>query len=401
MVAIAPLRRQRHYLPELVLTHAEEAAYLWGRRRTSLHSETLQLRNLQELQERIEAHLQGMLIAGADLPALLGEWLQADDRDEVFAAACALLRHGDPAFARQVLAAFSTAQGPRLAGLRDAFGASPQTHTQDALAHSLAQGDSAHAAAAAAALASQRRLAASDPALIRLLGTENSTDAALAWRALTVLDPASATLPYREALQAADGELRAAALTAACWRGEAWAAKAIHKLAEDGDLHALGLWAATAEGATLASAPPQPALDAIQRCKLAARCGHPEGIAMLIAAMADADARLSAAAGTAFTRITGCDVEGERKTLPVSADADDFEREFTADVHLGDDKRAQQRWAQHGEQWRAGRRWNRGHEVSATLSTAAQAAIDLAARWDFGLRAALAGVRLMAPPPVI
>lgn len=53
MVMIAPLRRQRNFMPALVISHAEELAYLWGRRRHGLYSDTLTIPDLQQLQERI------------------------------------------------------------------------------------------------------------------------------------------------------------------------------------------------------------------------------------------------------------------------------------------------------------------------------------------------------------
>lgn len=407
MVAIAPLHRPRHFMPELVVTHAEELAYLWGRRRAAVFSETLTLRDLQQLQERIDAHLQGMLVAGAELPALLGDWLAAADRDEVFAIAWALLRGGDAAQAAIVADAFLAASGSRLDGLRDALGAAPQTHTEAALRNALASSDAARAAAAAAALAGQRRLTAADLAanapFAHLLVAEDAAVAALAWRSLALVDAAvaSAPPPYREALRRPQPALREAALATACWRGETWAAQAARQLAEAGDALGFAWWAAVGDTAAaswptlLAARPPA------ERCALLARAGHADGIETLLALMEDADPQAAAAAGTAFTRLTGLDVDGSRHTLPVSADADDFEREFANDVWLPDAARARQAWERHGERWRAGRRWCRGHEVSATLSSAAQATIDLAARWDFGMRAALAGARLMAPPPVL
>lgn len=403
MAAIAPLRRQRHYMPELVVSHAEELAYLWGRRRAAVYSETLTLRDLQHLHERIDAHLQGMLVAGRELPALLGDWLASDDRDEVFAIACALLRGGEPAQAAVVADAFRAAAGKRLDGLRDALGAAPQTHTEAALRSALAGDDPARAAAAAAALATQRRLAADDAALARLLQAEAPAVASLAWRALALIDaPAGAQPPYREALRRPQTGLRGAVLAAASWRGEAWVAQAARQLAEAGDPAGPDFWAAIGD---TAATPPWTTLLAAQagprRCALLGRAGHPDGIELLITAMADTDPLTAAAAGTAFTRLTGLDVDAQRRTLPVSADADDFEREFAGDVWLPDAERARQLWTRHRERWSAGRRWSRGHEVSATLSSAAQATMDLAARWDFGMRAALAGARLMAPPPVI
>lgn len=404
MAVITPLKRRQDFMPELVITHAEELAYLWGQRRAAVHSDTLTLRNLQSLHERIEAHLQGMLVAGAALPTVLADWLTTDERDEVFAIAYALLRSGEAGHAATILSAFCEASGPRLDGLRDALGAAPQTFTEATLRACLMQGDPARAAAAAAALASQRRLAADEAQLGRLLLNDDLAIAVLAWRTLAVIDPTPCPVapPYRAALGSPSADLRRAVFGAACWRGENRVAQQVQKLAEAGDVVGLEWWAAT--GDTSPNAPWKSLLAAqpgVTRCALIARGGHPSGIETLVGMMSDPDPHTAAAAGTAFTRMTGLDVEGRRQAEPVSADADDFEREFADALWLPDSTRAQQLWHHHAGRWGSGLRWCRGHEISATLSSGAQATIDLAARWDFGMRAALTGVRLMAPPPVI
>ncbi|MDO9600222.1 MAG: hypothetical protein Q7J47_21085 [Azoarcus sp.] len=404
MAVIAPLKRRQNFMPDLVVTHAEELAYLWGQRRAAVHSDTLTLRGLQVLHERIEAHLQGMLVAGAALPTVLADWLTTDERDEVFAIAYALLRSGAANHASAVSGAFREASGPRLDGLRDALGAAPQTFTETTLRACLAQRDLARAAAAAAALASQRRLAPDEAQLGRLLLSNDITTATLAWRTLAVLDPTAGTVtpPYGDALGSPFADLRRAVLGAACWRGESRVAQQVQKLAEAGDVVGLEWWAATGDTTPIT---PWTSLLATQpgsmRCALIARGGHPSGIETLVDMMSDPDPHTAAAAGTAFTRMTGLDVEGRRQAAPVSADADDFEREFAGELWLPDGARAQQLWHHHAGRWGSGLRWCRGHEISTTLSSGAQATIDLAARWDFGMRAALAGVRLMAPPPVI
>lgn len=403
MVAIAPLNRQQHYLPDLAITHGEELAYLWGQRRAAVHSETLTLRDLLDLHERIDAHMQGLLVAGPELPALLGDWLASENRDEVFAIACALLRSDNPTQAALVTDTFLTASGDRLDGLRDALGAAPQTHTDTALRTALAGPDPARAAAAAAALASQHRLADNDPALPHLLLAEDPHIAELAWRTLALLDGNTATPPpYHAALQRPQPDLRTSVLATACWRGEAWVVQIVRQLAESSAPISLNYRAALGDGtwqapwAALLAAEPAP-----RHYALLARAGHPAGIEPLLAALSDPNPAIAAAAGTAFTRITGINIEGERQTLPVGPDADDFEREFASSVWLPDIPRARQAWSQYHERWSGGQRWNRGHEISTALSSSAQSAIDLGARWDFGMRAALAGIRLIAPPPII
>ena len=92
MVAIAPLVRRYRFIPERITLHAEELAYLWQRRRASLRSPDITLPDFTYLQERIDAHLQGLLVAGAELAPMLDGFLHGDQRDEAFAAAWALLR---------------------------------------------------------------------------------------------------------------------------------------------------------------------------------------------------------------------------------------------------------------------------------------------------------------------
>ena len=69
MVAIAPLVRRYRFIPERITLHAEELAYLWQRRRASLRAPDITLPDFTYLQERIEAHLQGLLVAGDELEA--------------------------------------------------------------------------------------------------------------------------------------------------------------------------------------------------------------------------------------------------------------------------------------------------------------------------------------------
>ena len=87
MVAIAPLVRRYRFIPERITLHAEELAYLWQRRRASLRAPDITLPDFTYLQERIEAHLQGLLVAGDELATMLDGFLHGDQRDEAFAAA--------------------------------------------------------------------------------------------------------------------------------------------------------------------------------------------------------------------------------------------------------------------------------------------------------------------------
>jgi len=238
MGAILTPTRKLRFMPEQIIVHAEELAYLRGRLRASLASPALTITNLQDLQERIEAHTQGLLVAGPDLLNLLSFWLDAEDRDEVFAVAFGLLRTQIPAFAQRVMDAFMAASGSRLSGLGDALGAVQEPVSEAALLKLVEQGAAVHAAQAALALANRRRLYAGHPRLVSLLGDENPAIALLAWRAVALVDEAGAAhdRPYAQAARSDAAALREAAFNAGAWHGESWVLPALAQLAQRGDL---------------------------------------------------------------------------------------------------------------------------------------------------------------------
>ncbi|WP_374512173.1 hypothetical protein [Niveibacterium sp.] len=399
-----PLQRRRDFIPELAQAHAEELAYLWHRRRTAIRSPALTIRDFGDLNERIEAHLEGLLVCGQSLHSIVGERLTLDDRDEVFAGALPLLRSGNVDATRSVLSSFAAATGERLEGLRDALGVAPLVHTEATLRAALSHGSSGHAAAAALALAAHRRLDSADPRLARLLYDPTPSVATQAWRAALQVDAAVNPIPrpYAAAIGHDDPALRAAALEAGIWRSEPWAPNVIRKLAERGDFLGLTWMSAVGEAAaTQRMLPMMQGMPGPTRCAIAARSGQPAAMQALLDWMSDADPATAASAGEAWTRLTGLDVEGERASLPVDAEADEVEREFAPEVRLPDAPKARQQWAANGSRWLAGTRWCRGHDIGVSLTSVAQRTIDLEARWDFGARAALAGAPVFPPPPAI
>jgi len=116
--------------------------------------------------------------------------------------------------------------------------------------------------------------------------------------------------------------------------------------------------------------------------------------------MGSEDLPAAHAAGAAFVRMTGIELEGKRRTAAVAPDADAFTREFAAELWVPNAKAARKMWASNAQAWSAGTRWCRGCEVSTRLGKDARQLIDLQALWDFGARSALAGQRPFGPPPL-
>ena len=109
------------YIPELVEHHYEELQFLWGQREFALRSPLYTLPKFLDLEQRIEAHVQGLLVAGADLIQIVEQGLTSDDPSTSFAAAYALLRLENETATLAVIQAFSGAHGKQMLGLRQAL----------------------------------------------------------------------------------------------------------------------------------------------------------------------------------------------------------------------------------------------------------------------------------------
>lgn len=394
------------YIPDLLQTHAEELGFLWGQHREALQSQRFTLREYGELTERIEAHVQGLMVADAPaLLTLLQPALESPDRDEVFAAAYALLRKGQLATST-VLAAFAEAAGPKLAGLRDALGQAPHTFFAAEMQSALDQASPLIAASAAVVLANHRLLEGQSPRLAQLLTDADPMACALAWRAASVVDakaPQQAPArPFEHALTHDTPAVRSAGWGAVAWSGRIQHLPLLRERTVGNDpiaLHWLSVLGTQddvplVQKAALAMEAPA------ARCALLARFGHPSALNALLRWMAGDDVALAVASGEAFTRITGIDIRGERSTMPVPDDADDFTREMAPAVWLPDQAKARAAMEPHSAEWAAGTRWCKGKRLDVEITREQLIQFDLEARWDTAARAALAGRRLSTPPPI-
>ncbi len=110
----APLRR-------VVSLHADDAAFFWFLRSKAVRRPQYGLDDLARLDARVEAHLDGLRVAGDVAWTLVEERLEIADAGEVFAAAVLALERGDDLRLQKVLRA--TAERPwGIAGLVSALG---------------------------------------------------------------------------------------------------------------------------------------------------------------------------------------------------------------------------------------------------------------------------------------
>ncbi|NTV95624.1 MAG: hypothetical protein HGA75_09440, partial [Thiobacillus sp.] len=179
------------FIPELLDIHAEEIEFLWGQRRNAMTSPYHTPREIAGLNERIEAHVQGLLAVPAALPQYLLQRLESDERDVVFAAAYPLLRLDEPSIAMRIAELFATSEGARLDGLRDALGIIlPAVCSQPVLDQYL-KAEPARAVAAAVVLAQRRQLDAQATRLNFLLQDPDPAVAGLAWGIVASVDQPS------------------------------------------------------------------------------------------------------------------------------------------------------------------------------------------------------------------
>jgi uncharacterized protein (TIGR02270 family) len=81
-------------IKDIVTQHAEEAAFLWLLRDAAVHQPHYDLRDLAELDDRVEAHLDGLRIAGDPGWEICMQTLALEEAGEVFAAAVLAFESG-------------------------------------------------------------------------------------------------------------------------------------------------------------------------------------------------------------------------------------------------------------------------------------------------------------------
>ncbi len=92
-------------IKDIVYQHAEEAAFLWLQRNSAIHLPPYKLKDLAKLDWRVEAHIDGLRIAGDEGWEICKEILAQEEAGEVFTAA---------------VLAFESANEDRIDGVLDA-----------------------------------------------------------------------------------------------------------------------------------------------------------------------------------------------------------------------------------------------------------------------------------------
>jgi len=364
-------------IDDLLEVHFEELAFLWERRIEAICSPIYTLRAFRELDERIDAHTSGLLVGGKTGLPLLEQGLADKDPSNVFAAAYALLRLGDAEAANTVIDRFMEAEGDTLAGLRRALAHAPLNGTAEALQDAAAGAPPVRAVAACEILAFHGQLEVGSPRLKELIQDKSPSIRAAAWRVIGLLDSipeasmaasVTATRPYSAAIKDQDTRVRIAALGAAAWTRQKWLLEHCRSCAAtecDEQLQALVLVAVLGDESDMVRMISAGRLNSLGpgRFRILGAYGHPNVVDQLLTALDDEDPFTSVAAGLAFTKITGVDIESDDVvTIPPKEeqDPDEIDEEFLDELVLPDPEKARAHWAEASSSYGQGSRWSRG-----------------------------------------
>lgn len=382
------------FIPDILEEHLAELAFLYGQRSDAWRSPEYSYATLLELEERMAAHLHGVLVVGERGLDTIEAGLASDDALDVFASAFSLLQMGDPALETRVLVLFARAEGAQLDGLRLALrhGASAGTTSRLAL---LMKGAPSPAAAAAADVLAFRGL--HDIELHRLrdfLAAKAPRVRGAGWRLVAYVMPALEPAAYETALRDDDAGVKREAFLAAAWCGQPLVLAAAREAARTpaGEhLHALHILAvlATAQDAAVLHGIARSGLLGPDGLRLLGSLGSPATIGTVLREMENTDPAIAAAAGAAFTKMTGVDVTSTRTAKLPNADGgepDEFEAEFQDEVALPDATRAHREWEAMKHRLDGAPRIACGLDLGREFTGETFAMLDMESRWEACLR---------------
>ncbi|MBV6471037.1 MAG: hypothetical protein NBKEAIPA_02964 [Nitrospirae bacterium] len=302
----------------IVSQHAEEAAFLWLLRNNAVHAPHYALKDLAKLDDRIEAHLDGLRIAGDAGWEFCREGLGQREPGEVFAAAVLAFESGDGNRINEVLSV-GGASMELSRGLVSALGWIPFAQASPHIQRLLTAESSIQRQIGIAASAVHRQ----DPGAA-LLDSLSATDLSLKARSLKAVGELGRNdlLPVvKSNLNSEDPTSRFWAAWSGALLGEPSAIPVLQRLAEQGGERAESACAMALRRMPLQAAHewqrelagrPETLRMAVQGLGV---IGDPAGIPWLIERMAKPE--VARVAGESFTMITGTDLayedlEGEK-----------------------------------------------------------------------------------------
>jgi uncharacterized protein (TIGR02270 family) len=387
------------FITDLLDHHLDELGFLWARWRGSLRDPDYTLKAVDELEERINGHVDGVRVPGEQAYPRLIELLEGEDADLVFAAALSLLHTGSPELVARALERLDVAEEDLYAALCTALAYGPLPPDRlDRVRALLSAQPTLRAIAAAEVLAFHGALQLTGDQLRYFVEDEDAEARIAGWRLAAL---AGARLPpqsYSAALRDEDPGVTAAALEAGAWSGEPGTLAALRHLAESPSperveaLRLLGVLGGPEDLPRVQTLMGSPELGP-GRFRIAAAYGHPALMQLILDALEDPDAATAAAAGEAFMKMTGVDIESDTRVALPPADGsepDEFEEEFLDEVTLPDAASGRKRWSELEPGLSAAARIARGVALSPD---GGDMDLDMESRWDMALRSRSSGAR--------
>jgi uncharacterized protein (TIGR02270 family) len=395
------------FILDILEEHYEELEFLWGQRQSALRSQTYTSRTLFDLEERIKAHVQGLLVGGEQVISLIQDGLRADDPLLGFVASYTLLHLNSESAAQQVMDAFLGAKGGQLDGILQALYHGPIDMIVGRLWESFDTSPALTAVATAEALAFHRQFDPKAPRLVKLLRDEDQNVRQAAWRVVAILGSTSLPGPavigspelYESAMRGEELAVRREAMWAAAWSRQQWLLEHCRKLSNN---PLANHWDSTLLLAILGKptdlerilAAGQASERGPQRFEALGAFGHPAVMETVLEGIESEDPYTAVAAGAAFTKITGANIDSDKRIQLLPEDGhepDEFEREFLDEVILPSSELAQAHWKKVEEAFSKGTRWCRGIDLSQGATNEALAQLDLESRWAACLRGKFEG----------
>ena len=218
-------------IKDILEEHIETLQFLWEIRCTKLRSPEMSVGAFADLEERISAHTDALVLAGSDAIPLL---TQALDKNEEFLSLVAghcLLCLEDSQAANFVLEELTAASGSRLVELAEALSFGPINSLASDLQNIVESYPLPVAAAAAQALAFHGNTVAVKKRMVDLLNSDQAEVRKSAWKIAAIPGCLPDTTPdqvsvsfktYELGLQDLDPEVRNQALETAAWNRQPW-----------------------------------------------------------------------------------------------------------------------------------------------------------------------------------
>lgn len=361
---LTQLARPRLIL-DIVEEHFEELDFLWEQRENVIFAPDWTLEELEELEDRADAHLDGLRLAEGHSLDLARPALAGEDAGAATAAALTVMTFGSDEPEAELLMALAAGTPEVREGIGTGLRHSDIRRVLPRIQELSQHAETPVRAAAAEILAFHRQPPPPDIAHL-VDGSEPSARARL-YAALRRFGGPWTAEPLVQALDGEDPALQRAALETSAYVGLPGLAElcrhAVGRLTDPPAAAAafLGVIGGEQDLPLLRRSLDNPAIAPSALVGLGA-LGTISAIPALLEAMRDADLRV--AAGAAFTRITGAEEIDATEPLPPPEGLDEEESEFAEAQPAPDPDKARDWWEREKGRFAAEGRWQVGLEVS-------------------------------------